>query len=170
MRDTDSPLDAELNALERQLAALSPAARLDRDAVMFAAGVGAGRRRARRAAALFGTAGATCGAVLALLVAGGQPPGGMAPPDDVRARLVRVQDDRADEQSPAEVREPAGTLAEVADGPTNYRLLREWSSNRDAGTDYQKEPSAPDEPLREPARPELPRELLKRYLDATAQL
>ncbi len=50
MRDS-SPLDAELNAFEQQLAALSPRARLDRDGLMFAAGMRAGRRRSRRAGA-----------------------------------------------------------------------------------------------------------------------
>ena len=89
MRDS-SPLDAELNAFEQQLAALSPRARLDRDGLMFAAGMRAGRRRSRRAGALAAAASMTCGALLAVLVTAWQLPDKSAPPGAASSNVARV--------------------------------------------------------------------------------
>ncbi len=67
MQDPASAND-DLNELERQLAALVPSARVDRDRLMYAAGRRAGQRHLRVTQRWLAVTSAGCGAMLAVVV------------------------------------------------------------------------------------------------------
>jgi hypothetical protein len=146
----DSAPDPRLIALETRLAALAPAARLDRDRVMFAAGQRIGRRRLRQTQVLLGAASGVC-AVLATLV--------IALPRDGRGRIETPTAEAtapvlADERVPA--RPPI-------DGPTNYRLLRDWPEGLEQVAYETQGPAADDPDASSRSR----HTLLKQYLEST---
>lgn len=157
MSNPASPHDDELSALERQLRELVPAAKIDRDRLMFAAGLRAGRRRLRFAHGLLAVTSVACGALVALVVTTPR-----APREPLRA------------ESPGEtqsVARAAGDLPPTTvpppsrEAPTNYQLLRRLSDDLDARIAFGREAVPTIEPDHEPAPPQYPRALLKRYLE-----
>jgi hypothetical protein len=168
MHDSASPHDDELTALEAQLGALAPLARIDRDRLMFAAGQRVGRRRLRLAHALLVATSAICGALLALLVATPaarhDTPPGSRPPGDARSVAGAGSQFPGAPDAPDDA---SVVSAATLEAPTNYRLLRRLSDDLDRRIAYATEPAAADEQDRETRPPPFSRALLKRYLETT---
>jgi hypothetical protein len=159
MHDGTTPHDDELTPLERQLAALVPQDRLDRDRIMFSAGLRVGRRRLQFTSALVAATSVACGALVASLVM--QP---AAPHEPLGPQLA------GDARNVAPLDRPDTRIPSIAhDAPTNYQLLRALSNNLDAQIAYAPNAPAAIEADREPDPPQNPRSLLKRYLETTPQ-
>ena len=155
----------ELKGFEAQLAALTPRARLDRDRLMFAAGRRAGTRPLRVANRLLATASVVLAGVVAVMVAvprlPKEPADGHEPPPAARPTLAEAANDDAPIEGVTR-----GSLAAI-DGPTNFRLRKQFERGVDARLPERTERAPRVGPDEEPSPPSYSRALLKRYLEAT---
>ena len=164
MHDEPSSHDAELTGLEAQLAALSPAARIDRDRVMYAAGRRAGSRRLRVTNRFLTASNVLLGGLLAIVLAAPgwiyEPVAGpaldapnVAEHDQPAVATVVANDDVSD------------TSLVLLDGPTNFRLLKLLGNDLDAHFEQPTDRDTPPETDHRALERSYPRTLLNRYLD-----
>jgi hypothetical protein len=154
--------DDQLRALERRLAALTPASTLDRDRLMFAAGQAASRRRLRCAHGWLAATSLACGVLVAVLATFPRSPA----PGPVPAVAVHSTQNAGDDASDSEP--SAGSIAARLDpqAPTNHGLLRRMTSDS-AEIAYEVPPRAAPATGISLGTPQNPRSLLREYVEST---
>jgi hypothetical protein len=148
----------DLSELERQLAALAPTGRLDRDRLMYAAGRRAGQRRLRATQRWLAVTSAGFGAVLAFATL--NPLWSVDRWPDGPPAFV------AQQTEPATASQPAARFDRGSSDPsTNFRLLQQLAAGaprESPRSDHSETP--PDAAERDAGRSDS-RWLLNRYLD-----
>lgn len=169
MHDEPSSHDTELTGLEAELAALAPAARIDRDRLMYAAGQSTATRRLHVTNRILTATNILFGGLLLMLAVPAWINEPLAGPASLPVGAPKlVEDDRRTSVEQAEAIAPdehVDKSVALLDGPTNFRLLRLLSTNPNARLKEPTDRTVPRQ-IEYPSRERLyPHELLNQYLN-----